>query len=402
MPASGPWGTEITIKGLHFGPVPTNGSVVAFEDSVGASGFEVETWYDNEIRGRVAFPATGSVHVLTATGNADAGTFTADMPWQPSKSLDVAKLVQQAVLSTGDVVALFHEYEVHNEAALAVFGASTAVYPIDGLVDPASESTPVIARLTEADDHTPLVIATKHDGTVAAFGVQAGSLVPTATGLTGTVLATARDATGVYAWIDGSSGLVRARPGSPWTVDRGPIAAPHTPLDAAIAPDGTLTIVVSEPGPGTSAYLSLQTLGPTDPALGALERSDPTSYPGSIASAQLLLSSDGVHAIVLGTAMDGGMPTELPARLRGAAATWSDAPVMTGLVQYAFIGDTLAGLVNDPSAKTTTLIPDVTTPAISQVIPVWPMLSEGFVVDGGGKAHPLIGNGNVIYALTPP
>jgi hypothetical protein len=245
------------------------------------------------------------------------------------------------------------------------------------------------------------VIATKQDGTVAELVPQAGSVVATATGLTGAVIAAGVDTTGLYAWVDTTSGLVRARAGSPWAVDRGPIAAPFAPLDAAIAADGTLWIAISEPAQGNAAFISVQTLAPDATQLPAPERVDPTSHAGAITQAQLTLAGDGTHALVAATSTDSGTSTTLSPRLRTAAATWSDAPAVTGLVQYAFVGATLAALVNDPQGKTTSLLADATMPASAQVIPVWPMQSVGIVSDGT-KVYPLIGNGSVTYALTPP
>ena len=397
-PATGLWGTQVTIDGANFGVIQGAG-VVAFSSSVGAHGFVLDTWTDTEIRGRIAFPGTGLMSVHTAAGEGEAGTFTTTQPYTPSAYLDVAQLVDGLVLSTGEVAALHHEYELTNQATLSVFGGSDrGAYPLAQLVDPANPTSPMIARLVEADDHTPLVIATRRDQTVVALGVQGAALVTTATGLTGNVVAAARDATGLYAWIDTGAGIVRARPGATWTVDRGPIATTYPALDGAIVADGTLWIAVSEPGPSNTAYVSLEVLPPTGTLLGPPERADPVSYPNAISVAHVVLGADGIHALVVATADVSG---PLPPRLRTAAVTWSDAPAVTGLVQYAFVGTTLAAIVNDAQAKTTSLVPDVAMPSGAQVIPVWPLQSEGFVVDGAGKAHPLITNGTVTYALTP-
>ncbi|MGE5186292.1 MAG: IPT/TIG domain-containing protein [Acidobacteriota bacterium] len=387
MPQSGTWGTEVTIDGVHFGGVPGMSSVVAFDSAVGANGFVVDSWTDTRIKGRIAFPGTGGMYVQTPAGSADIGSFTTTMPYQPSMALDVAQLASSLVLSTGSVAAVYRSYELAPQATLADFGASKT-YALAGVLDPNDASAPIYAQLVEADDHTPEVIATRTDGTVAVFGT-AGTAD---TGLSGTVLAAARDATGVYAWIDTTSGLVRARPGTTWTVDRGPITTAHSPLSGAVAGDGTLWLTVEEPAGAGMGYVSLQTLAPTDTQLGALERVDPAAHADPMPQPRVLVASDGIHALV----------TAATARLRTAASTWSDAPAMAGLVDYAFAGTTLTAVVNDASAKTTSFVSDVTMPASAQVIPVWPMLSQGFALDAAGKVHPLIDNGNVTYALTPP
>jgi hypothetical protein len=403
-PDAGLWGSEVTITGESFGG-PGMGSRVSFPGSVGANGFVVDTWTDTQILGRVAFPATGAIVVTTRAGEAQAGAFTTTAPWQPSAPLDVTQPIAGLVLSTGDTVALYRDYELANQVTLAVFsGASAGVYQVAGVDSPMDGSSPVLARLVESDDHAPEVIATRSDGSVAAFQLQGSALVATATGLSGTIVAAARDATGLYAWIATANGLSRARPGSPWTIDRGPFATTYALLDGAAAADGTLWIAVSEPAMPNGAYIALQTLAPTATQLSQPERADPASHADRIARAHVILAGDGVRAVVLATADAGGTAMDLAPRLRSAAATWSDAPTMTGLVEYAFVGGALSAVVNDAQHAQTSLVPDVTMPAGAQLIPVWPMQSEGFVIDGTGKAHVLVTNatGGVTYALTPP
>lgn len=399
-PNAGLWGTEVTITGSGFGAVAGVKGTVAFEGAIGTSGFLIDTWHDDKVQGRIIFPATGAMTMHAPGGDADIGTFTTAMPWKPSAAADVSQLVDASVLASGDVVAIYHRYQLSNTAALAVFtGANAGAYAIDGLTDPADASAPLHARVVEADDHTPLAIATARDGMVKAITISGTRATTAATGLTGSVLAAGHDTTGVYAWIATSSGLVRARPGTTWTVDRGPIATPHHAFDGAIAADGTLWVVVDEPGSANDSYVALQKLAPGDTQLGAVEHTDSTSYPGTIASAQLVLAADGLHAVVLATADQGGTMTELPPRLRMAAATWGDAPAMSGLVQYAFVGSTLAGIVNDTNTKTTSLVADLSQPANAEVIPVWPALSTGLVVGAAGAVYPLVASGEVTYSL---
>ena len=392
-PTTGEWGTNLTIDGQNFGISPDDkGGVVSFA-GVGADGFVIDTWHDNEIRGRVAFPATGQVSVQTIDGSTVAGTFATDITWTPSDPFNVTQFAAELVLSTGDAIALYDHYDNIAQPTLAVFSGAGAL-PIDGVAGTGD------ARLIEGDDHGAEVIATQTDGTVVDITVQNNTLATAVTGLTGDIVAVARDATGKYAWLDTATGLVRARPGSPmWTVDRGPFTESFSPLDGAVAADGTLIIVVAEPDTGDNAFLSLQALGPSDTTLGALDRSNPTSAAGPIATAHLTLADDGIHALVSGTGPNGAA---IAPRLRTAASTWSDAPTMTGLAGYAFTGTTLAAVVNDAPDKTTSFVPDVTMPAGAQVIPVWPMQTEGFVFDAGGKPHPLLTTGALAYSVSPP
>ena len=216
-PATGLWGAQLTIDGANFGAVQGDNKV-EFPSPIGANGFVIDTWSDVEITGRVAFPATGMVSVVTPGGDASV-MFTTTEPWVPSADLDVAQLAQEIVLSTGDVAALYNEYELTNEPTLAVFtGSEIGVYPLADLVDSQDPTATAVAQVVEADDHSPEVIATKPDGTVAVFAIAAGSVTDTATGLTGNVIATGRDGTGLFAWIETETGIelgARARRGPP-------------------------------------------------------------------------------------------------------------------------------------------------------------------------------------------
>ncbi len=190
------------------------------------------------------------------------------------------------------------------------------------------------------------------------------------------------------------------RPAATWTVDRGPFATAAAPLASAIAADGTLWIVDADPDGAGMAFVSVQTLGPTASAFTAAEHSATASVATPISQAQLVLASDGTHAEL--SAASGASATALTPRLRTAAATWSDAPAVTGLVQYGFFGTTLGAIENDSVSKTITLLQDATMGSNGEVIPVWPMQCEGFVVDGTNAPHPLITNNDVTYALAPP
>jgi hypothetical protein len=402
-PATGPWGSVVTIMGANFGEVPSPTNVVSFTSSVGANGFIIETWHDTKIEGRISFPATGAMTVQAHGGIADVGEFTTTMTYTPSSPIDVSAMTDGLVLSTGEVAGLYHTYELTNLASLAVFGGANAgAYTLDNLVDPNDKNAPVFGKVLEADDHTPEVIATKQDHMVTLFTLANRQVVATATGINGHVLAAGRDATGIYAWIDTDTGLVRARPGTPsWTTDRGPMNIDAHALDGAIAADGTLWLVESKPGTGQTATISIQTLGTSANQLSSPDQADTTAYVNEISLARLQLASDGAQAIITGTADAQGTPVTF-ARARDAGGAWAAAPALDGLVDYAFIGTTLGAVVNDAHAKTTSIVPDALSPATAQVIPVWPMQSAGVVVDGSGKVHPLLTNGSVTYALTPP
>lgn len=403
-PQMGMWGAQLTIDGGNFGGAQGNGKV-EFPSPVGANGFVVNTWTDSEITGRLAFPADGAVSVVTDGGTASTD-FTTMKPWMPSQPIDVGELAQQIVLSTGDVAAVYAQYELTNEPTLAVFSGSHAgAFPMASLVDTVDPTAPFVGAVFEADDHSPQVLATKPDGSVSVFAIANATVAETATGLMGDVIAVGRDATGLYAWIEAETGIEMARPGSPWTVAVNPITTTYSPVAGAIAADGALWLVVSQPSmDGTSSYVTVETLASGASAFGPLEKADPMAYPGDITQATIHVASDNVHAIVTASAMPsiGGMAMPTAPVQRTATNTWGAAPAMTGLVQYAYFGATLGALVNDASAtKTTSIVPDATMPSGAQVIPVWPAQSAGFAVDAAGTAHPIVTMGNVAYALSP-
>jgi hypothetical protein len=402
-PLTGEWGTSVTITGENFGGTGGDDEVeFTGSGGAGANGFVVDTWSDSQVVGRVAFPATGEVEVQNAGGATVAGTFTTTMPWLPAGPTDDVDEFDGVVLSTGTLAVLDHEYELIDDVALAVYsGSGTAAYELADLVGSSSDPTvPIAARVVEADDQTPEVIATDVDGNVDAYTIT-GGLMMVSTGLTGTLLATTRDAQGIYAWIATGSGVERVRPAAtpPWTVDLGPFASTQPPVDAAIGSDGTLWVVVSEADGSGASYVSIEQLAPAGSAFSALERADPTSYPGTISRAHIIVGDDGIHALVEATADSSGTLTPLMPDLRTAVATWSAAPAVTGLVQYAFLGSTLAAVTNDSGAKTTSLQTDATMPSTAQIVPVWPMQSDGIVVDSSGAPHLLVTNGDVSYAV---
>jgi len=107
-----------------------------------------------------------------------------------------------------------------------------------------------------------------------------------------------------------------------------------------------------------------------------------------------------MQAIVTATASGGGTPIATAPRVRSTSGTWSAAPALTGLVQYAYFGTTLGAVVNDSStAKTTSLVPDATMMAGAQVISVWPAQSQGFAVDGSAASLGMKTTASVVKSI---
>ncbi len=412
-PTSGPFGTSITIDGSDFGSMQR---FVDFDDTpseLPGTGSElyIDHWSDTEVVGRVAFPCSGVMTMQTDGGSAAVGTFTAEMPWSPGPGLGVSSLVTSRVLSNGTIAAIYSQLDNSEGAALAVFGGGSATaYALDNLIDPTAQDPDMNVRIVEADDHSPEVIATQHDGTVVAITISGGALVMTPTGITGQVWAADRDATGVFAWID-SGGMVRARPGTPWTTDRGPFQPAFQPLDGAVAADGTLWISMNKPNSDPldiEGYVALQSLGPADTQLSAIELADPNSYDDVISQAHIVLADDGVHMVVVAFAKDNGTGQEsyVPVAQRTAPGTWSavalpsDVQAMPTFAQYHYVGTTLGIAVADPSTLIATMIADLTAP-IEQQLPVWPATPDA-LVDVGGRLQPIVNIGGGAYVPGQP
>jgi IPT/TIG domain len=422
-PSSGPYGTAVTITGTDFGSgSPTTESVSMIENAPSPyanvpgyaddCGFFTDTWTDTQITGQIPFPCgTAELVVGTAGGKATAGTFTPDVGWNSGPGLGIDELVESRVTSTGIAAGIYRQLYAGTDqgTGLAIFdGSGAGAYLLSGVPSTAGSDGPLDAHLVESDDHAPEVLATLADGSISAFTVD-GSAVPT--GLTGRVRAVARDDSGIYAWLDAGSGLERARPSTPsWTIDRGPFATAggvgDPVLDAQVAADGTLWVSFNMPNDDPfdiEGYVALQSLAPQGSAFGAVELADPNSYDDFISQAHIVLAPDGVHMIVIATCEDDGTGVEssLTPRVRTAAQTWSDAPPIDGLAQYAFVGTTLAAVTYDYDTRATAIVPDVTMPSATQVVPVWPIKPSGLAIDPTSQALRVFVGDGISFAPTP-
>ena len=317
-PSTALWGTQLTIAGTNFGAAQGTGKV-EFPNPAGANGFVVDTWSDTSITGRVAFPATGAISVVTTGGTAST-SFTTMEPYAPSTAVDVTTPVQEIVLSTRDVAGLFADYQLASEPTLAAFsGSATGAFPLANLIDSQDPTAPIVGQVVEADNHTPEVLATKPDGNVGAFTISGTSVVDTAVAtasgpIAGNVVAAGRDATGLYAWIETETGIELAREGG---VDAGSVLpTTYTPIAGTVDSDGTLWIVEAA-GPGWHvAYWSVEDAPSGSDAFGAAEQADPMVYAGDIVAANIQVASDGKQAVVTATASGNGTPIAIAARAR--------------------------------------------------------------------------------------
>jgi hypothetical protein len=248
---------------------------------------------------------------------------------------------------------------------------------------------------------------------VVVFSLSAAPPSAVDTGLSGYVLAAARDASGVYAWVwvpstaTTPAHLDRVRPGAtaaaPWSSDR-TIPFPKI-LDAQLAADGTLILAYGVSSGSifdNEEKLAIGTLPPRATTLASVEYPDGGSYDDYIASARLVVAGDGKRVLVTFSTQEYDKSSGVPqgTLFRGVTGTWSRPNVsLFGDDQIAFTATSVAVLRDTYEGPL--IIPDVmaANPA-PQVVPVWPLHAEALIIDGD-RLRPLMSS-NRLWFLTPP
>lgn len=332
-PASGPYGTTITITGTGFGAAPGtgSGSGAASVDKLVFTGLPADTaispvivaWSDTQIVARAPFPAAAGTLAITAVGGVtETPVFTPDTAWAPGDGAALAVILDAHRFDATTAVLGF---DAANHTELVTFGAATATFPLDGIPASTDPRSPTRARLVAANE----VLATNTQQQLIDFTIANGALTATETGMTGTLLAADPDG----AWLQTFDGtayqLAHAHRGTPWAIDRGPIAVTQV-LDAQLAADGTLVVVYSHDDGNifdNMANVGIARLAPAASTLSGTEYPESMAWDDYIASAAIRLAPDGARMIVDYSTQeyDQQLDVPRPPLARTATGAWSEA-----------------------------------------------------------------------------
>jgi hypothetical protein len=402
-PTSGPYGTTITITGSGFGAGPGSGS--GSVDALAFNGLPAGTaiapvivaWSDTRIVARAPFPAAaGTIEVTAPGGTIETPVFTPDSPWTHGDSAAITTVLDARPFDTTTAVL---GLDATNRTELVTFGAATVTFPLDGVAGSTDPRSPTPARLVAANE----VLATNTQQLLIDFTVVNGALAATDTGMIGTLLAADADGAWLQTFDGNTSQLAHVHRGTPWTIDRGPIAVPKL-LDAQLAADGTLVVAYSHDDGDifdNMANVGIARLAPAASALSGAEYPEQIAWDDYIASAQIRLASDGARMIVDYSTQEYDQHVDVPRAplARTTTGAWSTAQgLAAGAAPLAFTATAIAAL--DDSTGELSLVPDIGAPAAAQPLPLWPASAAALAYDGA-TLRPIIQLGNEIWAPTP-
>ncbi|MGE0327870.1 MAG: IPT/TIG domain-containing protein [Polyangiaceae bacterium] len=277
-PTAGEYGSVVTISGSNLGSSARNdvqlvlgggGEVVI---SPSDSDF-VQSWTEDQVSFRFAFPAEGAVAIETPEGAALAGDFQPS--WSPGEAYPIApgaSVVSSVATGSGELAVVIDTTPptlsrfspgAHSDASIAVTG-----YRKETLRLYLGETLEVVG-FALSDTSPPEILQLDPDGN--------GGLVANATGVTVSEdFVLAGGASGAVVWFSENDQWSRARPSAGvWSIDKGPIADPDpsAPDHAAGATsDGTLWLAHSVDS-GTllddMERPRCQKLGPSDTSFGS-------------------------------------------------------------------------------------------------------------------------------------
>jgi hypothetical protein len=313
-PASGPYGTAVTITGKGLG----NADLAGFTLAVGNQGEveltpesdEVVSWSDDEIVFRYPFPAEGAVALEGPKGDALAGEFAPT--WHIAQELETAPaatVIASISPEPGRIILLFDTMPL----TLLEVGA-------DGVVEQAVtatdvETTSLRLYLDAAKKLQGVGVSTGAEPVIVHLQNMAGDLVavPTAIQLTASEYGVAGGSEGAAVWMRRAGGWQRARASAGgWTLDKGPIADPDPSAPdraSGASSDGSLYIAYSvDAGTGFPLYDDMEAprmkrLAPTASSFsGAMAAGG--AVDDYVTSLELRSSGDGVIVRVCGSDVD--------------------------------------------------------------------------------------------------
>jgi hypothetical protein len=251
-PASGPYGTEVTIRGEGLG----NGALAGFSLVLGNQGEvvlnpkdkqSVVSWSDEEIVFRYPFPAEGAVSLEAPKGALVAGDFAPT--WHVARAIEQAPAA--SVLATVSP-APDHLVMLFDTMPLTVLDVGPEDVVEHAMAGPAVDPTSLRLYLNATQLVEAVGVTTDADPALVHYTNQGGDLAGAATSikLAATEYRVAGGSAGAAVWMNRATGWARARPSAAtWKVDKGPIAdpSPNAPDRASGATsDGSLYLAHSE------------------------------------------------------------------------------------------------------------------------------------------------------------
>jgi hypothetical protein len=311
QPASGPYGTAVTITGKGLG----NADLAGFTLAVGNQGEveltpdsdEVVSWSDEEIVFRYPFPAEGAVALEGPKGDALAGEFAPT--WHIAQQLETAPaatVIASISPEPDRIVMLFDTMPL----TLLDVGA-------DGVVEHAVtasdvETTSLRLYLNATKQLEAVGVSTGAEPVIVHLQSMDGDLVavPTALQLMATEYGVAGGSEGAAVWMRRAGGWQRARPSAGvWKLDKGPIADPDPSAPdraSGASSDGSLYVAHSVDAGSLFDDMEapvMKRLAPTASAFGGS-----TSAGGAVddyvTSLELRSSGDGLVVRVCGSDVD--------------------------------------------------------------------------------------------------
>jgi hypothetical protein len=229
-PASGAYGTLVTIKGDGLG----NPSLTGFKLILGDDGqveldpqddSAVVSWTDQEITFRYPFPAEGAVTLQAPKGALVAGEF--QPTWHVAQEIDQAPAatVLASISPAPDHIQMLFDTMPPTLLDVGPEGAVEHAVMADN-VDPSSlrlylNAQKKVEGVGVSTDAAPVIVHLQN---------QADDLLgkPTTIKLQATEYGVAGGSEGAAVWMRRSTGWFRARPsGATWAQDKGPIAEAH-------------------------------------------------------------------------------------------------------------------------------------------------------------------------------
>jgi len=311
-PASGPYGTPVTIKGLGLG----NAALAGFTLAVGNQGevtltpkdkASVISWTDDEIVFHYPFPAEGAVSLEGPKGDVVAGEF--QPTWHVAQTIEqapAATVLASISPATNHIVMLYDTMPLslvdvgpegvveHSVTAPGIDRNSVRLYlnaakKVEG-IGVSTDAEPVLVHLQNSDDDLvakPTTIKLQ----ATEFGVAGGS-------------------EGAAVWMRRATGWFRARPGaSAWAQDKGPIADPNPDgpnRTSGVSSDGSLYVAWSV---DTGNFLDdmeagqMQQLAPTATKFAAAKAAG-NSVDDYVTGLTLQSSGDGLVVTTCGSDVD--------------------------------------------------------------------------------------------------